>query len=251
MTQAQVLVHSPLKGIALITTSLVCYFIGVAGLAAVILALGGIIPLGLVEPLGVGPGIACTINLGLILLFGIQHSVMARRSFKRWLENYLPAALERSLFVLASGLVLLMLVSFWQPVGGVIWRAGGGLNLLLWIGFGFGWLYLLAATFAINHFDLFGLRQAWLCAQGREYTPIPFVEHWMYRISRHPIMLGALIGLWSLPEVTSSRLYLSTGLTLYIAVGLWFEERDLIRQWGDRYRVYRQRVGALITLPGR
>lgn len=251
MTQTQELVHSPLRTISLITTSLICYFIGVAGLAAVILALGGIIPLGLIGSLNVTPGIACVINLGLLLLFGFQHSIMARKSFKRWLENYLPASLERSLFVLASGLVLLVLVGFWQPVGGVIWRAEGGLNLLLWIGFGFGWVYLLAATFAINHFDLFGLRQAWLDAQGRAYTAIPFVEHWMYRFSRHPIMLGALIGLWSLPEMTSSSLYLSVGLTVYIAVGLWFEERDLIHQWGDRYRAYRQRVGALITLPGR
>ena len=251
MAQTQVLVHSPLRGLALIAFSLVSYLIGVAGLGAVILALGGFIPLGLVKPLADAPAIACTINLGLILLFGLQHSVMARRSFKRWLANYMPVSLERSLFVLASGLVLLLLVACWQPVGGLIWRAEGVSNLLLWLGFGFGWLYLLLATFAINHFDLFGLRQAWLDAQGRAYTPIAFVEHWMYRFSRHPIMLGALIGLWSLPEMTSSRLYLSTGLTVYIVVGLWFEERDLIRQWGERYKSYQQKVGALFTLPGR
>jgi uncharacterized membrane protein len=119
---------------------------------------------------------------------------------------------------------------------------------ILWLGFGFGWAYLLAASFAINHWDLFGLRQVWLAAMGLEYTPVAFKEHWMYRYSRHPIMLGVLIGIWCLPTMSASMLMLSIGLTVYMVIGVYFEERDLVRQWGQSYVEYKKRVGALISI---
>lgn len=241
--------HSPtaLRGAVLLATSLSCYVLGVSGLLALILAMGGLIPLGWMTPLSPAPAIACVSNLLLLSLFGVQHSIMARRSFKAWLVQYLPASLERSLFVAASGMVLLLMVALWQPVGGHYWHAEGNARLLLWGGFGVGWLYMLAATFAINHFDLFGLRQAWLDARGEEYTPVAFVENWMYRFSRHPLMLGVLVGLWSLPQMNGDTLFMAIGMSAYMAIGLYFEERDLIQQWGDTYRAYKQRVGALIT----
>ena len=132
-----------------------------------------------------------------------------------------------------------------------MWRAQGVLHwILLAVGLT-GWAYLFAATFAINHWDLFGLRQSWFAAKNRTYEQVPFKEHWMYRYSRHPIMLGVLLGIWMIPAMSVSQCLLSSGLTLYGIIGVYFEERDLIRQWGQGYLNYRRRVGALFTLPSR
>lgn len=235
------------KGVGILLYSTCCYALGVAGLASFILAMAGLLPLGLFA-VSESIWLASLINIVLLLLFGLQHSVMARKSFKQKFNALFPQAVERSTFVLASGLVLALTVVAWQPLPGEVWHSSGTLNILLWAGFAFGWVYLLAATFAINHFDLFGLRQAWLAAIGKPYTQVAFKEHWMYRYSRHPIMLGVIIGTWCVPHMTASMLMLAVGMTLYIAVGVYFEERDLIKQWGQRYLDYRQQVGALITL---
>jgi protein-S-isoprenylcysteine O-methyltransferase Ste14 len=236
--------------VALIAYSLVSYLVGVAGLGLLILATAGLVPLGAFR-LANGPSMAAIINVGLLLLFGVQHSVMARASFKRRLHRMLPAALERSTYVWTSGVALGAAVLFWQRIDGVVWQTGGFSSWLL-LGIGaFGWVYLFAATFAINHWDLFGLRQSWLAARGEEYTNVSFEEKWMYRYSRHPIMLGALIGIWSIPTMTATQCFLSGGLTLYIVLGVYFEERDLIRQWGQSYLDYKRRVGALLSIPRR
>jgi len=243
---------SSLGGAALLAASVLCYGLGVGGLGALILAMAGLVPLGLLAVTAPGSAAAVAIDLALILVFGVQHSVMARPAYKRWSNRHLHPALERSAYVLASGLALLLLVAGWQPLdGAMVWSLDGAAAIAGWVAFVFGWGYLFAATFAINHFDLFGLRQAWFGARGRAYEPVPFVEHWMYRYSRHPLMLGALIGLWTAPSMSCDQATVATGMTLYLAVGLWFEERDLVRQWGRHYQAYRARVGTFFTLPGR
>jgi len=239
------------RSVALVAYSLVSYLVGVAGLSLLILETAGLVPLGVFH-LADGPLMAVVIDVGLLLLFGVQHSVMARASFKKRLQRILPAALERSTFVWTSGVALGAAVLFWQTIdGGVIWQTRGVASWLLLAGGAFGWIYLFAATFAINHWDLFGLRQGWLAARGQEYRDVAFKEQWMYRYSRHPIMLGALIGIWSLSTMTATQFFLSGGLTLYIAIGVYFEERDLIRQWGSSYLDYKRRVGALLSTPRR
>lgn len=223
--------------------SVFSYIIGVAGLLALILSMAGLIPLGGIVTLSFGPATACMVNLALLLIFGVQHSVMARPAFKTWSARWVHSALERSVFVAASGFVSILTVVCWQPLQGMAWQSEGLTEIALWLGFVFGWFFLLAASFAINHWDLFGLRQAWLHFKGQEYTQLPFVENWMYRISRHPIVLGCLIGFWSVPQMSNSQLYLAIGMTVYSFIGLYFEERDLIRQWGHQYKAYRARVG--------
>ncbi len=238
------------RSVALLTYSLLSYLVGVAGLGLLILATVGWVPLGMFH-VADSPSAAAVLDGGLLLLFGVQHSVMARASFKKRLHRILPAPLERSTFVWTSGVVLGAAVLCWQTTAGVIWRTEGFASRILSCGGVLGWIYLLAATFAINHWDLFGLRQGWLAARGQQYRNVAFKERWMYRYSRHPIMLGALIGLWSIPTMTAAQCFLSGGLTLYIVIGLYFEERDLIRQWGQSYLDYKRRVGALISWPRR
>lgn len=132
----------------------------------------------------------------------------------------------------------------WQPMSAVVWSvANPAGQALLWSLFGFGWLYLVASTFVTNHFDLFGLRQAWLFMRGEDYRPVPFTRTWMYRYSRHPMMAGILIGLWAIPTMTAAHLAFALGMTLYIAIGMRFEERALTRHFGDTYRQYSREVG--------
>jgi methanethiol S-methyltransferase len=239
------------RGIFFVAYASVSYLVGVAGLALLILVTIGLLPLGMYHftdstlP-------AVVIDIGLLLLFGVQHSVMARASFKQRLHNVLPVALERSTYVWSSGVALGAAVLFWQNTGhAVIWQSSGMLSWIVRGGSVFGWAYLLAATFAINHWDLFGLRQSWLAARHQPYTAVAFVEQWLYRYSRHPIQLGVLIGIWSTPTLTATRLFFNSSLSLYIVIGLYFEERDLIRQWGQSYLHYKQRVGAFFSLPRR
>jgi len=250
VTDSTAIDAGPGRGVALVTYSLVSYLIGVAGLALLILETAGVVPLGVLR-LADSPSSATVIDVGLLLLFGVQHSVMARESFKKRLYQILPAALERSTFVWTSGAAMGATVLLWQPIDGLVWQTSGLASWLLLGGGVLGWAYLFGATFAINHWDLFGLRQSWLAARGEEYTNVAFKERWMYRYSRHPIMLGVLIGIWSIPTMTATQFFLSAGLTLYVAIGVYFEERDLIRQWGQSYLNYKRRVGALFSMPRR
>lgn len=240
---------SSLFKLAYASYALTSYLVGVAGLALLTFTMADVLPLGGVLPIGQSGAVSASINILLLTLFGLQHSVMARPAFKKWLTRYIPKALERSTFVWTSGVALAITVLCWQPIEGMIWSSTGLVNYVLWGGFIFGWAYLLAATFAINHWDLFGLRQAWLAIANREEKPVAFKEHWMYRYSRHPIMLGAILGVWLLPTMSVNQFFMAVGLSLYIAIGLYFEERDLIAQWGERYCDYRRRVGSLFTLP--
>ena len=198
------------------------------------------------------PAAALAINVGAILLFGVQHSVMARKSFKRTLTRIIPPAAERATFVLVSTLALLPLILAWSPMPGTLYAisyAPAYWALLALSAAGFG--LLLLSSFAINHFELFGLLQAWCFFRKREVTPIPFRQPWLYRVCRHPLMLGILIFLWSTPHLTVGRLVLNLGLTAYILVGLYFEEKDLIAAFGDTYRAYMKATPRLLPRLGR
>lgn len=188
---------------------------------------------------------AIGIDLLLLGIFAVQHSVMARPAFKRLWTRIIPAEAERSTYVLLSSLALIALFVFWQPLGGIIWDvqhpAG---RALLHGGFALGWLTVLVATFLINHFDLFGLRQVWLCLIGRPYTPLRFGTPWLYRHVRHPLYVGWLMAFWITPTMTATHLLFALVTTAYILVAIRLEERDLMT-FHPEYVHYRRRVPML------
>jgi len=189
--------------------------------------------------------LALAIDLVLLGLFAVQHSGMARPAFKRWWTRFVPAPIERSTFVLLSSLVLALLFWQWRPLPLRIWSFDGDLARgTLYAVSAAGWLLVLSSTFLINHFDLFGLRQVWRYAKQRGPAPdAPFVTRAFYRIVRHPLMLGFLIAFWSAPTMSLGHLLFALMTTGYILIAVKFlEERDLIAQYGDTYRVYQHRV---------
>jgi len=191
-------------------------------------------------------GNALVINMLLLAVFAIQHSVMARPAFKAWWTRIIPQAAERSTYVLLSSLALIALFYFWQPMGGVIWQVenrSGQLPLLA--GFGFGWALVLYSTFLINHFDLFGLRQVWLQLLGKPYTALPFKTPAAYKLVRHPLYLGWFFAFWCTPQMTAAHLLFAVLTSVYILIGIFLEERDLI-QAHPEYAAYRQRVPMLL-----
>jgi protein-S-isoprenylcysteine O-methyltransferase Ste14 len=191
---------------------------------------------------------ALIVNLLLLGLFAVQHSVMARRSFKEWWTRIVPPAGERSTFVLATSLVLALLLWQWRPISApVVWSVQSAVGTeLVWAVFWLGWAVVLVSTFLLNHFELFGLRQVFARLAGRELPKPEFRTPFFYRYVRHPLYLGFLLGFWAAPVMTAGHLLFSIGCTGYIFVGIWFEERDLIAQFGDRYRRYRNQVGMLL-----
>jgi protein-S-isoprenylcysteine O-methyltransferase Ste14 len=191
--------------------------------------------------------VAAAINLGLISLFGLQHSIMARPAFKKRLARYLPEAAERSTFMLGAAVVTFALCLLWQPMPEVLWQADNVTlhNVLLGIGLS-GWAMVFYATFLINHFDLFGLRQVWLYFTGKEYTHLPFKLNSLYRYVRHPIMTGVFIGIWFTPVMTAGHLLLALGMSTYIIIGVYHEEKDLIQVFGERYLRYIRSTGKFV-----
>jgi methanethiol S-methyltransferase len=196
---------------------------------------------------------ALVVNLLLLGLFAVQHSVMARRSFKRWWTRVVPEPVERSTFVLAATLALALLLWQWRPITEpVIWtvenRAGVlALQAVFWL----GWAVLLISTFLINHFELFGLRQVFARMMGRALPEQQFRTPGFYRYVRHPIYVGFLLAFWATPHMTAGHLLFAIATTGYILIGIWFEERDLVAQFGERYRAYRDQVGMLVPRLGR
>lgn len=188
----------------------------------------------------------------LLGLFAIQHSVMARQGFKRWWTRIVPPSVERSTYVLFANLALLTLYWQWRPILEPIWTvkssiAVGALDGIFW----FAWGMLLFSTFLINHFELFGLRQVFARLLGRELPAPKFHTPLLYRRIRHPLYLSFLLAFWSTPVMTAGHLLFSLATTGYILIAIQFEERDLIRTFGDQYRRYRGQVAMLIPLPGR
>jgi protein-S-isoprenylcysteine O-methyltransferase Ste14 len=236
-----------IKRTSVLFYGILAYNIGVAGLLWIILAMGGLAPVGFSPLQTSSVTAAILINLGLIALFGLQHSIMARAGFKKRIKQILPEATERSTFVLLSGICMAIAIYFWQPIAGTVWSVENTFaQAALWTAYAVGWGYLFIATFVTNHFELMGLRQVYLYFTSKPYTKLPFTQKYMYRYSRHPMMLGILIGMWALPVMSVSHLVMSALLTIYIVIGVAFEERDLVKQFGDTYREYRKQIATLI-----
>ena len=193
---------------------------------------------------------ALVIDAVLLLMFAVQHSVMARQWFKRAWTKIVPTPVERSTYVLVASLMLLLLFWQWQPMGPVIWEAKNATaRMLLLALFWVGWGMVLVSTYLVDHFALFGLKQVYNYFKGRGAEPIPFQSPALYKVVRHPLYLGFIIAFWSTPRMTFGHLFFAIMTTVYIVVAIQFEERDLIRSYGETYQNYRRRVSMLIPLP--
>jgi len=195
-----------------------------------------------------GPlGQALIINALLLGVFAIQHSVMARQSFKQWWTQLLPAPIERSTYVLFSNLALILLYWQWRAIPGVIWTLEGTAAMVLWGLFALGWAIVLVSTLLINHFDLFGLRQVWLRFQEKEYSGLDFTTPGFYQYVRHPIYVGFMIAFWATPTMTVGHLVFALATTGYIIIAAKLsEDRDLVAIHGERYETYMDQVGAFV-----
>lgn len=195
---------------------------------------------------------AVAVDVGLLALFAVQHSVMARQGFKRWWTRIVPRVVERSTYVLAATVVLALVMWGWQPIPGTVWSVeeplvAGLLEVLAWT----GWAVVLLSTFLIDHFRLFGLKQVWAHLQGRDLDPPEFQTPAFYRFVRHPLYLGFLLAFWCTPEMTWGHLLFAGVWTGWILLAIQLEEKDLLDFHGDAYRRYRERVAMLLPVPGR
>jgi protein-S-isoprenylcysteine O-methyltransferase Ste14 len=234
--------------IAALIYSALAYFCGVAALLYAIgfvngLAVPKTIDAGTVKPIAE----TLAVNLALLLIFALQHSVMARKSFKLWWTKTVPQPIERSTYVLFSALALALLIWQWRPMPEVVWQVGNPTLAMVVQGLSlFGWVFAFASTFMISHFDLFGINQLVGHIVGGNAAEAGLRTPGFYRVVRHPIYFGFLVAFWTAPVMTYGRLLFAAGMTVYILVGVALEERDLVATFGDEYRAYRKRVAMLI-----
>ncbi|MGA7486112.1 MAG: methanethiol S-methyltransferase [Xanthobacteraceae bacterium] len=190
---------------------------------------------------------ALIVNLLLMSLFAVQHSAMARKPFKRWLTQFVPHSVERSVYVLLASLALILLFWQWRPMPAVVWQVADPVAATALIGLSFvGWLLVLTSTFLINHFELFGLQQVVSNIAGRKMPEPRFKTPVLYKVVRHPIYLGFIVAFWAAPVMTVGHLLFAAVTTAYIFVGIFLEERDLVGVFGEEYKRYRAQVGMLI-----
>lgn len=192
---------------------------------------------------------ALFVNVVLLGVFAVQHSIMARPGFKRWWTRLVPRCVERSTYVLIASLCLILLYWQWRPMVQVVWDVQNPVGrtlcqALFWL----GWLLVLAGTLMIDHFELFGLRQIFFYIRGEEYAEIEFKEPLLYKYCRHPIMLGFLIAFWATPRMTAGHILFSVATTAYILLAIQFEEHDLITAHGEKYKEYRGRTSMLLPM---
>ena len=230
------------------------YAIGMGGLVFFILFVGGwdFLPLH-VDSGGPGPlALALSVNTGLTMLLGLQHSGMARPGFKQAWTKLIPPAAERSTYVLLSGVVFFLICSCWQAIAGTLWHVDNPIarTILTAIQLS-GWGLVVASSFLINHFELFGLQQVYCHFVGKPEPSPHFTDRSLYKIVRHPLQLGVLVGIWVTATMTMSHLMLSVAMTLYVFVGLYFEEKDLVTTLGPDYENYQRRVRMIVPIPKR
>ena len=247
-------VHSPLAGFARWAALLYGTFCYLCFLTVFLYAMGFVgdwfvpksIDSGNPEPVRK----SLAVNTACLLVFVLQHTIMARPAFKRWTSAFLPGSIERSTFVLAASLALALVFWQWRPLPGIVWSVQSplGMAALTMLSL-LGWGTVLAASFMVSHFDLFGLRQVYLRWKNRPYRPVGFRLVGLYRLVRHPLMLGFLIAFWSTPTMTVGHLFFAGMVTGYIFMGIWFEERDLIAEHGEDYLSYKRRVRGVLPLP--
>ena len=237
----------PMKRAAIFIYGVACYAVSLATFLYAIGFIGNFgVPKSMDSPREVALGTALLINTGLLALFAVQHSVMARPGFKRAWTRFVPEPAERSTYVLFSSVLLLAVFWYWQPMGGVIWNieAPAG-RMAMYAAYGAGWALLFYTTFLINHFDLLGLRQVWLQLVGRPCTPVPFRTPWLYTKLRHPLYVGWFMIFWATPTMTVAHLVFALVTTAYILVAIPLEERDLVAAHPE-YSDYRKRVPMLL-----
>ena len=231
---------------------LLSYAIGMGGLFFFILFMGGwdFMPVH-IDSGSPGPfGTALIINVGLIAVFGLQHTIMARPAFKKVWITIVPEAIERSTYVLLSGILMLLISLNWQAIEGMVWDfQNSALRMLLWALHWSGWGIAVIATFLINHFELFGLQQVWYNFKQQARPDDSFTDRFLYKIVRHPLQLGILMGMWFTPTMSMTHLYLSIMMTVYVFIGLHYEEIDLSNSLGEPYVDYKNRVRKILPLP--
>ena len=195
---------------------------------------------------GAPPALAAVVDLFLIALFGIQHSVMARQGFKRWWMRAVPPPAERSVYVLAASIALVILFLGWRPIDAIVWNVtGSAVSGVIWLLFWAGWLTVLTSTFLMNHFELFGLQQAWFHVRGHEAEPPKFSQPMFYKWVRHPLYLGFFLAFWAAPQMTAGHLLLALGMSIYMLIAIRYEEHDLVGLFGRDYELYREKTGML------
>lgn len=228
--------------------AVLCYWLGaLVSLYFVAFVAGVGVPRSAAWPVRMDGLAALVIDVVLLLLWGLQHSLMARARFKAVCACWIPAPLERSVYVLVSSLMLALLMAAWQPLGGVLWRWDSAwAQALVWTLFGLGWLITASATMVTNHAELLGLRQCWSYVRGRVHQPVALTEGLWYRWVRHPMMLGLLLAFWSVPVMQGGQFLFALGMSAYVLIGIHFEERALAQSLGPAYTAYQQRTARLI-----
>ena len=189
---------------------------------------------------------ALVVNVALIALFGLQHSIMAREGFKRGWTRIVPEPIERSTYVLLASLALIVLFLFWRPLPAPVWSVENEIGVaILWALFGAGWLIVLLSTFLLSHFELFGLHQVWSHARGAALPPPRFRKPLFYKFVRHPLYSGFFLAFWATPQMSTGHLLLAAGMSIYMLIAIRYEERDMVRLFGDDYVAYKVEVGML------